>query len=477
MPINVRHVSNKVDDYLHGVLQTTLKIHRDSPAREDILVFLTGQEEIENTARSLKMILNGESEVVPLILPLYAAQSVPAQRRVFIPSAVGQRKIILATNIAETSLTIPGVKHVVDSCRVKAKIHQASTGLDILSVVKISKSQGFQRAGRAGRESEGHVYRMLTKHEFDELPDETVPEIKRTSLATVILQLMAFGVDDIFAFNFIEQPDQEAVRAAFRQLQLLGAVEPRESSTSAVDKANKSYQLTPVGKTMSAFPLDPMFTKAILIAKDLGCSEEVITIVSLLSSDTIVLAPVAKREEARLAQRQFSTTEGDHISLLKIFRAYKQSSNKVKLIWIFGPTQFHGFFQKSFCDEHYIHKRNIHFADEIRTQLMGCLERTCNTKVTSCGENTDLARKAFATGLFTNIARLTKDGHYITLHSTLKAKIHPTSVLCKIKPSLIVFTELQSTQQVYLRNVSVIDSKWLLDAHPKYFKRHAKFFN
>lgn len=274
-PVNIRHVTETKDDWLTAVMQTIMKIHMESPAQEDILAFLTGQDEIESVSQTLKAALqhnqevDGQVEIGPqlvkkaIVMPLYAALQVSSQQKVFLPAKPGTRKIILATNIAETSITIPGIKHVIDSCRVKAKVHQASTGLDILRVVKISQAQAAQRAGRAGRDSEGNCYRMLTRQEFDRLDTETVPEIKRCAISTVLLQMLSIGIENIFKFDFLDPPPEDAVQGALRQLELLGAIELNDE---------ENVRLTEIGKQLAIFPLDPKFTKAILAAKDLGCT-------------------------------------------------------------------------------------------------------------------------------------------------------------------------------------------------------------
>lgn len=448
-PVNVRHVTETQDDWQNAILSTVMQIHREAQPQEDVLVFLTGQEEIETMTRNLRLLAQEESDGLPklTVLPLFAAQQMVSQQKVFMPTKEGNRKVILSTNIAETSLTIPGIRYVVDSCRVKAKAHQASTGLDMLKVVRISKAQAWQRTGRAGREAEGHCYRMLTRNEFALLPEETVPEIQRCNLSNVVLQMISMGVQNVAQFDFLEPPPEDAVEGALRQLILLGAIIPLNQMTD-------HYQLTDVGKKMAAFPLDPRFTKSILAAKDLGCTEEVITIVSMLSGDSVLLTPGSKREEALSSRRQFVSSEGDHVTYLKVFRAYKQSKH---------PAQF--------CQSHYIHSRHMQFADEVRRQLMELCKRT-NIPVQTCANNTEVVRKSLAQGMFTNVARLTREGHYVTLDSRQSVRIHPSSVMFGTKPELLVFTELLSTQKSYIRDMSLVDALWLMEAQPQYFRKH-----
>lgn len=449
--INVMHVTETEDDWQSAILQTVLKIHLETPPKEDILVFMTGQEEIEAMAQTMRNIFANEDKPNVQVKTLYAAQQVTVQKGVFGITKEGCRKIVLATNIAETSITIPGIKHVVDSCRVKAKVHQHTTGLDILRVVKVSQSQAWQRTGRAGRESEGNCYRMLTRNEFATLDNETTPEIKRCSTSNVILEMLSIGITKLEEFDFLEPPPKESVDGALRQLELLGAI---KTEIDPDFRFLTSINLTELGKQMAGFPLDPKFTKAILAAKDLGCTEEVITIVSLLTGDSPIVTPSAKRDEAIASRIQFTTTEGDHITLLKIFRAFKQCKN-----------------EREFCQAHYLNLRHMQFASEVRKQLMEMCRRN-QIPVQSCANHTDSVRKALAQGMFTNVAKLTRDGHYVTLDSKIKAQIHPSSVMFKTKPELVIFTELICTQKNYLRTLSLVDATWLIEAQPQYFRQH-----
>jgi len=364
-PVNIRHVTKSQDDWQSAILATVFQIHGQAPDKEDILVFLTGQEEIEAMARDIRLIANDSSTSGSstnllfqnnnttyqpnkklVVLPLYASQQLTIMNKIMNPT--DKRKIILATNIAETSLTIPRVKHVIDSCRVKAKSHHASTGLDLLKVVKVSKAQSLQRSGRAGRESEGNCYRMLTRDEFERLSDETVPEIKRCNLTNVIMQMISIGIQDIASFDFLDPPPSDAIEGALRQLVLLDAIECINPSDEKGEKyLEKSFKLTETGKKMSMFPLDPRYSRAILSAEELGCTEEVITIVSMLSGDTILVTPANKKEDAIASRKHFISTEGDHITYLKIFRAYKQASNTT-----------------DFCTRYFVHQRHMKFAIE-----------------------------------------------------------------------------------------------------------------
>ena len=446
-----------------------------APEKEDILVFLTGQEEIESMARDIRLIANDSSTTGSsmnllfqnnsttfqpnkklIVIPLYAAQQLTVMNKIMSPT--DKRKIILATNIAETSLTIPRVKYVIDSCRVKAKSHHASTGLDLLKVCKISKAQALQRTGRAGRESEGNSYRMLTRDEFERLPDETDPEIKRCNLTNVIMQMISIGIQDIASFDFLDSPPTDAIEGALRQLVLLDAIECTNPNDVKGEKyLGKSFKLTETGKKMSIFPLDPRYSRTIISAEDLGCTEEVITIVSILSGDTILVTPPSKKDEAILARKQFISSEGDHITYLKIFRAFKQANNATE-----------------FCTRYFVNQRHMKFAIEIRKQLMDLCTSRASIKVQSCGSQTtyEAVRVALSRGFFTNVARLTREGHYITLDSRQKVSIHPSSVMFSSKPEVVIFNELIATQKSYIRDLSLVDASWLLKDQPEYFRLH-----
>ena len=433
---------------------------------------MTGQEEIESMARDLRLIANDSSSTGSSasllfqnnsatfqpnrklnVCTLYAAQQPTMINKVMAPT--DNRKVILATNIAETSLTIPRVRHVVDSCRVKAKLHQPSTGLDVLRVVRISKAQALQRTGRAGREGEGDCYRMLTRSEFDRLPEETTPEIKRCNLTSVILQMISIGVEDVSKFDFLDSPPADAIDGALRQLSLLGAIVKNEGGEVSSD--SKPFKLSGVGTQMAIFPLDPRFARSIICAEELGCTEEVITIVSILSGDSIIITPPSKKDEAIASRKHFVSSEGDHITILKIFRAFKQANNQLE-----------------FCKKHFLSNRHLNFAVEVRRQLIDLCKTRANIKIQSCGaQNTyEYVRKALSRGLYTNVARLTREGHYITLDSRQKVHIHPSSVMFSTKPEIVIFNELVATQKSYIRDLSLVDANWLLNDQPDYFRKH-----
>ncbi|XP_035987883.1 ATP-dependent RNA helicase DHX33 isoform X2 [Fundulus heteroclitus] len=444
-PIQIYYTKQPQLDYLQAALVSVFQIHKEAPQSHDILVFMTGQEEIEALARTCRDIAkhlpDGCGPMV--VIPLYASLPPAQQLRVFQPAPKGCRKVILSTNIAETSVTISGIKYVIDTGMVKAKRFNPDSGLEVLAVQRVSKAQAWQRAGRAGREDAGFCYRLYTEQEFDNLIPMTVPEIQRCNLAGVMLQLMALGIPDVMNFDFMSKPSPEAIRFAVEHLELLGALERKDGQVL----------LTALGKKMASFPLEPRYAKTILLSPDFSCSEEVLSIVSLLSVDTVLYNPPARREEVLATRRKFTSSEGDHMTLLNIYRAFKKVGGN-----------------KEWCRENFVNSRNMGLVKEVQAQLREiCLK--LNLKLESCGADTGNVRRCLAHGIFINAAELQPDGSYLALDTHQAVAIHPSSVLFQAKPAYVVFNELLHTSRCYMRDLCLVDADWLLDAAPEYFGR------
>lgn len=260
----------------------------------------------------------------------------------------------------------------------------------MLKLQKISQEQAWQRTGRAGRDSEGYCYRIYTRSQFELMRKSSVPEIQRANLNSVALQLLALGIHCLH-FDFMDKPPKEAIIAAFNQLKLLGAVD-------GIDSLN----LTPLGRKMIKFPLDPHYSKILLSACQYNCLEEALTVVSLLSSESILLSPPSKREQAQSVRQKFCSAYGDHITLLNIYREFNNIGQTNKRTW---------------CHEHFINMRNILHAREIRSQLEEIC-RSCDMNITSCGGQMDQLRKCLLMGLFTNVAELHRDKTYVTVSNS-----------------------------------------------------------
>ena len=280
-PITMYYSKVKDDDYAKTCMKTVFKIHREAPPQKDILLFMTGQEEIDTCVRNIKIAASDDRlKDYPKmkVYPLYAALPSTQQLDVFNETAAGERKVIVSTNIAETSLTIPGICYVIDSGKSKVRTHNASNGFDSLKVQWISQAQAWQRTGRAGRITDGYCYRAYTINEFNSMKKDTVPEILRTNLASALLQILNVGVKNVFTFDFVDKPPIENVKKAFESLVSLGAV------TIDGDEAT----LTDTGKLMSQFPIEPRYSKIILCGQQYQCTHEVSSISEILVTYNII---------------------------------------------------------------------------------------------------------------------------------------------------------------------------------------------
>lgn len=444
-PIQIYYTKQPQSDYLQAALVSVFQIHQEAPPSHDILVFLTGQEEIEALARTCRDISKHLPDTCgPMtVVPLYASLPPTQQLRVFHPAPKGSRKVILSTNIAETSITISGIKYVIDTGMVKAKRYNPDSGLEVLAVQRVSKAQAWQRAGRAGREDAGFCYRLYTEEEFDNFASMTVPEIQRCNLASVILQLLALGVPDVLNFDFMSKPSPESMQKAVEQLDILGAV----------NRKDDQVLLTPLGKKMASFPLEPRFSKTLLISPDFSCTEEILTVISLLSVDSVLYNPPARRDDVLAVRKKFISSEGDHITLLNIYRAFKKVSGN-----------------KEWCRENFVNSRNMGLVSEVRAQLRDiCIKM--NMKLESSQSDLANVRRCLAHGLFTNAAQLQPDSSYVALDTHQSVAIHPSSVLFQAKPAYVVFNELLHTSRCYMRDLCLVDSDWLQEAAPEYFRR------
>ncbi|KAK8793914.1 hypothetical protein WA171_003042 [Blastocystis sp. BT1] len=449
-PVEVYYTPTPEPDYLEAALITILQLHLDMPPG-DILVFLTGQEEIE----SLSLLLQDKVKLLPkddwtlLIYPLYAALPPDQQLAVFAPAPPRCRKVILSTNIAESSVTIQGIKYVVDTGMVKIRVSQAATGLESLLVVPISKSHAWQRTGRAGRESEGKCYRLFPEEAFLALAEDSVPEIQRCNLSSIILQLKTIGVKDVLGFNYLEAPSRDSLKRALQQLLMLGALDRQTGA------------LTSVGRQMAMLPLDPIYARLLLLSKDFHCTSEILDLVSILSVENIFFSPREEREKANVSHKRFASVYGDHLTFLNVYHAYREVNGNIQ--W---------------CYDNFINPRSMKTATEIRKQLVGYCEKLGLVEI-SCEGELDQVRKCLTAGMFVQLAKKVTEvvknsrAEYKTMIGNKTASIHPASVLFQKKPypEAIVYTELVYTTKDYFRGVTAIESSWIPELVPEWFEQ------
>ncbi|XP_060604333.1 ATP-dependent RNA helicase DHX8-like [Ruditapes philippinarum] len=440
-PVEILYTKEAETDYLDASMITVMQIHLMEPPG-DILLFLTGQEEIDTACEILYERMKALGPEVPelIILPVYSALPSEMQTRIFDPAPPGSRKVVIATNIAETSLTIDGIYYVVDPGFVKQNVYNAKTGMDQLIVTPISQAQAKQRAGRAGRTGPGKCYRLYTERAYrDEMLPTNVPEIQRTNLASVVLSLKAMGINDLLTFDFMDAPPMQTLVSAMEQLHALSALDDEGL-------------LTRLGRRMAEFPLEPMLSKMLIMSVQLSCSDEILTIVSMLSVQNVFYRPKDKQELADQRKAKFHQIEGDHVTLLAVYNAWK--NNKFSSPW---------------CFENFVQVRTLKRAQDVRKQMLGIMDRH-KLDVVSCGKNTSKVQKAICSGFFRNAAKKDPQEGYRTLVDSQVVYIHPSSALFNRQPEWVIYHELVLTTKEYMREVTAMDPKWLVEFAPKFFK-------
>lgn len=314
-PVKVIYSPEPVQDFVDACLRTIFQIHYKEPMPGDVLVFLTGQETIESLENLVNEYALNMSIDLPkiLVLPLFAALPQAAQQRVFQPAPPRTRKIILATNIAETSVTVSGVRFVIDCGKAKIKQFRSRIGLDSLLVKPVSKSAATQRKGRAGREAPGKCYRLYTEKDYLSLEPSNTPEILRCDLSQAILTMKARGINDVINFPFLDRPPREALEKALMQLLQLQALK-------------ESGEISNIGMQMAKLPLSVSLARVLIAAAEpeMSCVMETIDIISCLSVENIFLNLTSeeKKAEAEASRRELYRREGDHLTLLTTVQAY-----------------------------------------------------------------------------------------------------------------------------------------------------------
>ena len=440
-PVEIMYTKEPEPDYMDASLITVMQIHLTEPPG-DILLFLTGQEEIDTACEILFERMKSLGPDVPelIILPVYSALPSEMQTRIFDPAPPGSRKVVVATNIAETSLTIDGIHYVVDPGFVKQKVYNSKTGIDQLVVTPISQAQAKQRAGRAGRTGPGKCYRLYTERAYrDEMLATAVPELQRTNLASIVLSLKAMGINDLLSFDFMDPPPMETLVTAMEQLYQLSALDDEGL-------------LTRLGRRMAEFPLDPMLCKMLIMSVHLSCSDEILTIVSMLSVQNVFYRPKDKQALADQKKAKFHQNEGDHLTLLAVYNSWK-----------------HNKFSNPWCFENFVQARTLRRAQDVRKQMLGIMDRH-KLDVVTCGKNTAKIQKAICSGYFRNAAKKDPQEGYRTVVDQQVVYIHPSSALFNRQPEWIVYHELVLTTKEYMREVTAIDPKWLVEFAPKFFK-------
>ncbi|KAL6071816.1 putative PremRNA splicing factor [Balamuthia mandrillaris] len=456
-PVEVYYTPQPVANYIEATLDAIFDIHQTQPAG-DILVFLTGQEEIEDTielledrAKSLRLRDSGKigSPKELVALPIYAGMPPHLQMKVFQPVPRTARKVVVATNIAETSITISGIVYVIDCGFVKTRAFNPRTCIDSLVVTPVSKAAAQQRAGRAGRTRPGMCFRLYTEESFHkDMKDSNVPDIQRTELSPVLIQLKALGIDNVLYFDFPTSPPAESMMRALELLYALGALDDDAKLTE------------PLGTTIAELPLTPSLAKMLMTSSKLGCSEEVLTIAAMLSVQSVFVYPKDFRSNVDAAKRKFAVFEGDHLTLLNVYNEFVR--NKMGHQW---------------CGQHYVNYKVMLRAVQVRKQLRKYM-RKYKIPLQSCVGTVDdptvPIRKCLVSGFFSNAARRLPDGSYATIKSNHVLHVHPSSVLFKSPPEWVIYHEVILTSKEYMRDITTIDPIWLAEAAPHFYEWKGK---
>ncbi|KAL8052410.1 hypothetical protein ABFX02_05G002500 [Erythranthe guttata] len=443
-PVQILYSKTPQEDYVEAAVKQAMTIHITS-APGDILIFMTGQDEIEATcyalAERMEQLATGKEVPKLLILPIYSQLPADLQAKIFQKAEDGERKCIVATNIAETSLTVDGIFYVIDTGYGKIKVYNPRMGMDALQVFPVSRAASDQRAGRAGRTGPGTCYRLYTETAYlNEMLPSPVPEIQRTNLGNVVLLLKSLKIDNLLDFDFMDPPPQENILNSMYQLWVLGAL-------------SNVGDLTELGWKMVEFPLDPPLAKMLLMGDRLGCTNEVLTIVSMLSVPSVFFRPKDRAEESDAAREKFFVPESDHLTLLNVYQQWK--SNQYRGDW---------------CNDHYLHVKGLRKAREVRSQLLDIL-KTLKIPLTSCGPDWDVVRKAICSAYFHNAARLRGVGEYVNCRNGMPCNLHPSSAIYGLgyTPDYVVYHELILTSKEYMQCATAVEPHWLAELGPMFF--------
>ncbi|KAI7836590.1 hypothetical protein COHA_009551 [Chlorella ohadii] len=462
--VQVHYLETSTSNYLQSAVEAAIAIHKDDQPG-DILIFLTGQDECEAAVKLLdeegRRLQRSRLKWRLQPVALYAGLPATHQLAVFEPAPRGVRKVIAATNIAETSVTLEGIVYVIDSCFAKQRCYNPLTGLESLLIAPISKASAQQRAGRAGRVRPGHCFRLCTEDDYEsKLPASTVPEMQRSDLASTVLQLKSLGIDNIMSFEWLAPPPAETMVRALETLHALGALD------------GDARLARPYGTQMAELPLDPPLARMLLASGQMGCTAEVLTVVAML---------------------RFAVAEGDLISYLNVWKAWEESGRSKK--WAIA---------------NYVMHRSLLRAADIRNQarlwprvcaaawLQAHLRRlgikpSSALDGASAFDQEALAtvRKALAAGLFINAAKLTDElqvklsdqedsgaSVYRLVRSAggeaaaAKLRIHHSSVLFRCRPQWVCFyaAEQNDTGWYEMRDILAIESGWLTELAPHMYR-------
>ncbi|XP_045831537.1 probable pre-mRNA-splicing factor ATP-dependent RNA helicase DEAH3 [Trifolium pratense] len=432
------HEELERNNYLDAVIKTVVNIHRHEP-HGDVLVLLSEEEEVEDVCQKISKEFSKLGDLVgPMkLVPLYSYLPATMQHKIHEETCSG-RKIVVTTDIVESSLTIHGISYVVDSGFVKKKVFDPKLHIESLVMSPISKASADMRSEHAGRSTsdrrKGKCFRLYTEESYNNNLDlETCPEILRLNLANMILSLWKLDVDDFWSFGYVDFPDVDSLVCAFATLVNLGALD-------------QECKLTNIGEIMSMFPLEPQMSKMLVVSPQFNCSEEILSISSMLSVPNCF---VGYREEQKEVKAKFHNIHGDHLTLLNIYNAYKQNNEDL-----------------SWCNDNFINYWALKEADNIRQELASIMMTRLKLNKCSTDDNNSInIRKSILAGYFMNMAHLDTTGNYITLEGNKVVNFNPSSNdLDGHKPKWVIFNALDATNYNFIHTITTIHCDWLVDS-------------
>lgn len=453
-PVETLFSKTSCSDYVDSAVKQVMSIHLQNYNKHkkndgDVLVFMTGQEDIEMTCELIKEKLDLLDDPPPLdVYPIYSTMPSDLQKKIFDrPSAV-RRKVVVATNIAETSLTVDGIRYVIDTGLVKMKVFNPKLGMDTLQVAPISYANAQQRSGRAGRTAPGMAYRLYTERAVDAelMYVQPIPEIQRTNLSNVMLLLKSLKVDDVSEFPFLDAPPKDLLSNSLYELWIMEALD-------------SCGNLTRLGHDMMIFPLEATLSKLILLScrSQFSCSSEMLTIVSMLSVPSVFYRPKERAQESDTARQRFFVAESDHLTLLNVYTQWEaqRSKGRKASLW---------------CSKNFLHHKSLSRARDIRNQLVLIMKKN-KLPIQRCTDN-DRIRKCLCAIYFHQLAKLARtDFNRGSVYTHLRQSymnmyLHPTSALnsgAEAMASHVIYHELILTAKEYMSCVTVVDPVWLLE--------------
>ena len=469
-PVEVRYrpVAEEDDqDQLQGILNAVDELQAEGHG--DILIFMNGEREIRDTAEALQKQNLKHTE----ILPLFARLSAQEQNKIFHPS--GLNRIVLATNVAETSLTVPGIKYVIDPGTARISRYSYRTKVQRLPIEPISQASANQRKGRCGRVSEGICIRLYSEEDFNNRPEFTDPEILRTNLASVILQMTALGLDDIEAFPFVDAPDKRHIQDGVKLLEELGAIQPKKYKsrdgarlptrakdvsankngtryeTCAIESEEKKqgWELTPIGRQLAQLPVDPRLAKMLLSAVDFGSVYEVMIIVSALSIQDPRERPTDKQQASDEKHRRFADKKSDFLAFLNLWN-YVQAQQKE-----LTKNQF-----RRQCQKDFLNYLRIREWQDIYQQIRLAV-REMGLPINSEKAEYQQIHTALLSGLLSHIGLKEAEKQQYLGARNAHFAIFPNSVLFKKQPKWVMAAELVETSKLWGRMVAEIEPEWI----------------